>query len=122
MGVFFNEDYHNVTVRIVDNRFQSNYARSFGGGVFFVIFNEGTHHVLDLKRNTFDSNIAVLGGGGLLMTFISNGIREDPHITSVVDCLFQSNSATSGGAVMVYAATLQGIHIHSRISRVYWIT
>ena len=109
VGVFFNEDYHNVTVRIVDNKFQSNYARLFGGGVFFVIFNEGTHHVLDLERNIFDSNIAVLGGGAIQMTFISNGIREDPHVTSFIDCLFQNNSGASGGGIMVYTATLQGI-------------
>ena len=108
VGMFFNEDYHNVSVQIVDNKFQSNYARSFGGAVFLVVFNEGTHHVLDLERNTFDSNIAVLGGGAIQMTFISNGIREDPHVTSFVDCLFQNNSGASGGAIYVYAATLQG--------------
>ena len=109
LGVFLNEDYQNITVRIVDNKFQSNYARSFGGGVYLVVFNEGTHHLFDLERNTFHSNFAVLGGGALIITFISNGIREDPHITRFVDCLFQNNSAASGGAIFVYAATLQGM-------------
>ena len=112
MGVFLNEDYHNISVQIVDNSFQNNYARSFGGAVFLVVFNEGTRHALDLERNTFNLNFAVLGAGALLMTFISNGIREDPHITRVADCLFQNNSAASGGAIFVYAATLQGMSIY----------
>lgn len=102
--MFFNEDAQNVTLRIVDNLFLSNYAQSFGGAVFLVIFNEGIHHVLDLERNVIDSNSARLGGGAVQMTFISNGIPEEPHITSFVDCLFHNNSGPSGGAVYVYPA------------------
>lgn len=104
VGVFFNEDVHNVSVTITDNLFLGNYAQSFGGAVFLVVFNEGTHHTMDLERNIFNSNVGRLGGGAVQMTFISNGIAGEPHTTSFIDCLFQSNSGPSGGAVYVYPA------------------
>lgn len=104
LGIFFNEDIRNVSVNIADNVFQSNYARSFGGAVFLVVFNEGTHHTLQLQRNIFHSNVGMLGGGAIQMTFISNGIAGNPHMTLFTDCSFVSNSGASGGAVYVYPA------------------
>ena len=109
VGVFFNEDIHNVSVSIADNFFQDNFARSFGGAVFLVIFNESTHHTVHIQRNIFHSNVGLLGGGAIQMTFISNGIVGNPHMTLFTDCQFVNNSGASGGAVYVYPA-FEGIN------------
>lgn len=109
VGVFFNEDVHNISITITDNLFYSNYARSFGGAVFLAIFNEGIQHKIELNRNEFNSNIGELGGGAIQMSFVSNGIPGKPHTASFIDCLFQNNSGASGGAVYVFPA-FQGKH------------
>jgi hypothetical protein len=104
IGVFYNESYHNITVGILDNSFENNYARSFGGGVFFVFFGEGTQNINTLERNTFVNNYALLGGGAVLSTFFSNGVSGRPHSVLMSDCLFIGNSGQTGGALFVYPA------------------
>ena len=62
LGVFYNESYHDIVLRLSDNHFQNNYARSFGGAVYLIIFGEGTQNMIILQRNTFIDNFARLGG------------------------------------------------------------
>lgn len=104
LGIFINESFHNISGTINDNRFVDNYARSFGGGLFMVIFGEGTQNILLVRRNVFVNNVALLGAGGLLMTFFSTGLEAAPHTSNITDCFFEGNSGESGGAVLVYLA------------------
>ena len=104
VGVFHNESHYDVTVKISDNNFVNNYARSFGGAVFLVYFGNGTQNHNILQRNTFVDNFAVLGGGALLSTFFSNGVAGKPHSALITDCTFIGNRAQSGGAWFVYQA------------------
>lgn len=104
LGIFINESIHNITGMISDNAFVGNYARSFGGGLFMVVFGDNTQNFLLVERNVFEDNLAMLGGGGLLMTFFSNGIEGVPHQTNISDCSFSRNSGESGGAILMYLA------------------
>ena len=104
VGVFYNESYYNINVEILDNHFESNYARSFGGAVFFIFFGEGTQNINILKRNTFINNFAHLGGGAVLSTFISNGVVGRPHSVLISDCTFIGNAGQTGGALFAYPA------------------
>ena len=104
VGVFYNESYHNITVGILNSHFESNYARSFGGGVFIVIFGEGTQNINTLERNIFVNNYALLGGGAILSTFFSNGVSGRPHSVLISDCTFVGNIGETGGALFVYPA------------------
>lgn len=104
IGVFYNESYYDISVRISDNRFENNYARSFGGAVYLVMFGEGTQNINILERNTFINNFAPLGGGGIISTFFSNGVVGRPHSTLISDCIFVGNVGQTGGGLFVYAA------------------
>ena len=104
VGVFYNESYYNITVRISDNHFVNNFARSFGGAVYLVMFGEGTQNVNILERNVFIDNFAVLGGGAIISTFFSNGVEGRPHSTFISDCAFIGNVGQTGGALFVYPA------------------
>lgn len=74
-----------------------------------VVFGDNTQNFLLVERSVFEDNLAMLGGGGLLMTFFSNGIEGAPHETNVNDCSFSGNSGESGGAMLMYLA-YEGIH------------
>ena len=104
VGVFYNESYYNITVRISDNHFERNFARSFGGAVYLVMFGEGTQNINILERNVFISNFALLGGGAIISTFFSNGVVGRPHSTFISDCTFIGNVGQTGGALFIYPA------------------
>ena len=104
LGIFVNESIHNITGTISDNAFVGNFARSFGGGLYIVVFGDNTQNLLLVERNVFEDNLAILGGGGFIMTFFSNGIEDTPHQTNITDCFFSGNSGESGGALLIYLA------------------
>ena len=101
LGIFINESSLNITGMVLDNSFTGNYARSFGAGLYMVIFGEGTQNKLLVKRNVFLNNNARVGGGGLLMTFFSFGVEGAPHQTNITDCSFIGNSGETGGGILV---------------------
>ena len=104
VGVFYNESYYNITGRISDNHFQNNFARSFGGAVYLVVFGEGTQNINILERNVFIDNFSIGGGGAIISTFFSNGVTGRPHSTYISDCTFIGNVGQTGGALFVYPA------------------
>ena len=104
LGVFFNESYHDIVLILSNNHFQDNYARSFGGAVYLIVFGEGTQNVIMLQRNTFINNFARLGGGAVLNTFFSNGVSGKPHTTLISDCVFVGNMGRTGGALFINPA------------------
>ena len=104
LGVFYNESYHDIVLKLNDNHFQNNYARSFGGAVYLIVFGEGTQNMIILQKNTFINNFARLGGGAILNTFFSNGVPSKPHTTLMSDCLFVGNMGRTGGALFVNPA------------------
>lgn len=104
VGVFYNESYYNITIRLLDNHFERNYARSFGGAIIIITFGEGTQNVNIIKRNIFINNSASLGGGALVSTFISNGVSGRPHSVLISDSTFMGNMGQTGGGVFIFPA------------------
>ena len=102
LGVFINESFHNITGRIVNNSFVDNYAESFGGGLYLVVYGDRTQTQLLVERNVFLNNVGYLGGGALLMSFFSVGVETAPHQTTVIECSFINNSGQTGGAILAY--------------------
>lgn len=102
LGIFCNESYYNISLKLVDNRFENNYARSFGGALYFVTFGEGTQNVYSLNKNVFINNSAPLGAGAISNTFFSDGVPGSPHQLLMTDCMYDGNLGQSGGALSLY--------------------
>ena len=102
LGVFINESFYNISVVISDCRFEHNYARSFGGGMFLIFTGFNTQHTINVDRTWVISNMAVLGGGGVQVSYISNGIPGSPHMVNFTDCVFDGNRGVAGGGMYVY--------------------
>ena len=102
LGIFCNESYHDISLKFVDNRFENNYARSFGGALYFVTFGERTQNLYNLTNNFFINNSAPLGGGAISNTFFSAGIPGSPHQLLMINCMYDGNLGQSGGALSLY--------------------
>ena len=102
LGVFIKESFYNISVVISDCRFEHNYARSFGGGIFLIFDGFNTQHMINVDRTWVLSNIAVVGGGGVQLSYISNGISGSPHMANFTDCVFDGNRGMAGGGIYVY--------------------
>ena len=102
LGFLFNESFHNASVNLRGNIFENNYARSFGGALYFVTFGMQTQNVYALDGNHFRNNFGRLGGGAISNTFFSCGILESPHSLLMTDCLFVGNIGQTGGALSLY--------------------
>ena len=111
LGVFVHEDFSSVIVRVIDCVFQENYARSYGGGLYFVYSGNrtvqkaiGTLPVIKghVSNCSFVRNIAGLGGGGFIVSIQTRGPIDAPHLLHFEDCLFDSNVGNYGGAFYYY--------------------
>ena len=102
LGFFFNESFHNASVKLCDNLFEKNYARSFGGALYLVTFGAGTQNMYTLERNRFLNNFGPLGGGAISNTFFSRGVVGSPHSLLMIDCSFTGNIGQTGGAASLY--------------------
>lgn len=102
LGIFCSESIYNISVNLIDNHFENNYARSFGAALYLVTFGKWTQNVYSLNRNYFLHNSAPLGGGAISNTFFSNGIPSAPHKLLMTDCTFKANIGQSGGALSIY--------------------
>lgn len=102
LGIFVNESFHNITVTVHDCTFGGNFARSFGGGMYILFNGENTQHFIIVERTEIVSNIALKGGGGIQLSYISNGVQATPHTGTFVDCSFTANRGEAGGGIYVY--------------------
>ena len=106
LGVFINESFYNISVVISDSRFEHNYARSFGGSMYLLFTGFNTQHTINVDRTWVISNMAVLGGGGVQLSYISNGIPSSPHMMNFTDCVFDGNRGVAGGGMYVYPSVV----------------
>ena len=111
LGVFIHEDYTNVTVKVNNCTFQDNYARSYGGGLYFVYSGSNENeNILGKKpqfkgfvtNSSFISNTAGLGGGGFIITIQTSGPVKTPHLLHFDNCIFKNNAGQSGGGFYYY--------------------
>ena len=101
LGVFINESFYNISMVISECRFERNYARTFGGGIYMIFNGMNTQHTISVERTHVVANNARVGGGGVLVSYISSGIRESPHMGSFMDCVFDGNRAGAGGGIFL---------------------
>ena len=99
LGVFINESFYNISVVISDCRFEHNYARSFGGSMYLILSGFNTQHTINVDRTQVVSNMAVFGGGGVHISYISSGLPGSPHMGLFTDCLFDGNRGGAGGGI-----------------------
>ena len=104
LGIFINESSHNTTGMISDNFFVTNFARLFGGGLYFVMFGENIQNMFNFERNVFLDNVAPLGAGGMLVSFFAAGFESAPHQVNVTDCSFTGNYGETGGGLLISIA------------------
>ena len=102
LGIFINESLYNISLVISDCRFEHNYARSFGGGMYLLINGFNTQHTVNIGRIHVVSNTAMVGAGGAQVAFYSNGVPGSPHTVSFTDCVFDRNKAAAGGGLQTY--------------------
>ena len=117
LGIFINESIHHTIINIYTNVFVRNYARSFGGGVYVIIFGQNTQHIVRVSRSVFEDNVAIVGAGALLVTFYSIGVREIPHTVILSDCSFTRNVGESGGAVLIGITDQGKIGFHLSVKK-----
>ena len=105
MAVFCNESQISLNVVITDSIFEKNYARSFGGGIY-LLPGGVTSHKMRVQRSRFDSNSAGIGAGGVVVTYINNGPKDDPILVTIVDSNITNNWAPfNGGGMYVTSNT-----------------
>ena len=107
LGVFVNKRDHNVIISIDRCQFINNYARIYGGGLYFVYHGLNSQHIGIVTNTTFIGNSGGLGAGGFASSVLSKGLQEGPHIVQFKDCYFESNQGDAGGGMYFYVI-LQG--------------
>ena len=105
MAVFSNESRHDILVNITDCVYESNFARSFGGGIYLLLGGFGTHHKIYMERTRVLSNIGLIGGGGVQASFFNNGLEDDPLLMAFYGCEVTNNSGIAGGGIFVFTST-----------------
>ena len=107
LGIFVNESHHNVTITVKNCSIVGNYARSFGGGIYVIFNGDRAQHVFLAEGTTLSSNVVMLhGGGGMQLSFLSNGIPTAPHKAIMTNCLFHNNTAQAGGGIFIFTSFL----------------
>ena len=110
VGLFVQESYKNVSVRIEDCQFDSNYADSFAGALYLNLAGENTTHTFQIRGTNFTGNSAGEGsyGGAVQIALLIQNIDHAPSQFDFTSCHFEGNLAEYGGglsAVQVGAFT-----------------
>ena len=105
MAIFVREDNFSVSALVSGCYFVKNQVRSYGGAMYILFHGFGAHSAL-VVDNVFDSNVAVIGGGGVILLG-TNGTLGAPHTFNVKECAFMKNRATLG-AGLYYSINLDG--------------
>ena len=105
MAIFVREDHFNVSALVSGCYFVKNQVRGYGGAMYILFNGFGAHSAL-VMDNDFNSNEAVMGGGGVILVG-TNGTLDAPHTFNVKECAFMKNQATFG-AGLYYSINLDG--------------
>lgn len=110
IGVFIDETQVNVSIEVLNCTFINNFADSFGGGMYFYVDGDSTHHQFVTKKCLFKGNAAGNGsfGGGLQVAFLIRNNNADPTECIFEDCTFINNSAAFGGGLSTVQVYNQG--------------
>ena len=110
LGIFLDEYFINITVTIERCIFESNYAQSFGGGLYIYIDGSNTHHKFTVRDSNFTTNMAAEGsfGGGVQVALLIRNANSDPSVLDFTGCRFMGNNASFGGGLSTVQVYSQG--------------
>ena len=94
-----------VTAEIKNCQFISNIAEGYGGAVY-ILFKSKSSHRVNFISSQFRDNEADLSGGAIGIAHVRSSSEIDSRV-NMVDCVFDSNEASYGGAVYFVATTNQ---------------
>ena len=114
LAIFVREDHFNVSALVSGCYFVKNQVRSFAGAMY-ILFNGFGAHSAFVEDSVFDSNMAMIGGGGVVFLG-TKGTLGAPHIFSIKSCAFLNNLSSSRSGLS-YSIILDGgrtniVHIH----------
>ena len=90
-----------VTVLVQGCNFTNNTAFSFAGGLYFLPANPSRGHMYFIEHSLFEDNVALTGGGGLGMGYISNGAPGATNWCFIRNCIVRDNWSTFGGGLYI---------------------
>ncbi len=100
MAVFVLEDVFGVSVKIHDCYYYGNEVSSYGGGCYVLLRGAGGHSAV-LEDNLYDSNMAALGGSGVILVGVDvSGAMF--HSYAVKRCMFRNNIGNIGAALYYF--------------------
>ena len=114
MAIFVRENHFNISAVVSGCYFRKNQVRSYAGAMY-ILFSGFGHHLAFVEDNVYDSNMAMLGGAGVIFVG-TKGTLDAPHIFSLKSCDFINNLANFGSG-LYYSINLDGgqtniVHIH----------
>ena len=96
MAIYSNATHHNISITITNCVYENNFAHSYGGGLYVgldeKIDTSSSQSEVLIGRTKFVSNVAGLGGGGLVIVY--------PE-TNITNCIISNNSAIAGGGIFL---------------------
>ena len=101
MAVFVLENVFAVSVKIHDCYYYGNEVSSYGGGCYILFRGDGTHSVV-LEDNVYDSNMAALGGSGVILVGVDVSGTMLFHSYVVKRCMFRNNIGNIGAALYYF--------------------
>ena len=105
MAVFVNENRFNISAEVSNCYYYQNKVSSYGGGCYILFRGTGSHTAW-IKGNVYDSNMAMLGGAGIILVGVGE-TRHRHHLYIVRSCIFERNMANIGVG-LYYLINLNG--------------
>lgn len=103
LGLFLNENVHNLTFTISGCVFENNTARLFGGGLFILTLSHLSNQLnIVVERSSFRWNNASYGGGGVQLSYLRSGTNSRPHTVAFTECEFVDNRSPSGSGIYIF--------------------
>lgn len=90
-----------VTILVQGCNFTSNTALSFAGGLYYLPADPSRGHTYTVTDSYFEGNIALTGGGGLGIGYISNGAPGATNWFFIRNSVVRNNWSTFGGGMYI---------------------
>ena len=97
LAVFIQQDNVNITTEVLGCLFYKNVAAAYGGGVYALLRGNAAHRIL-VEETIFESNVAGLGGGGLILVGVGRSyVGRNSY--DVLKCKFIDNESNVGAGI-----------------------
>jgi len=107
LGLFLSETLDNVSITVTHCEFRKNFARAYGGALFFIVTEVNSLNILHVHYTLFHSNSGGLGAPGVQLSYLA-GRAVSPISVTLTNCVFMNHTARSGGALSVFPSFFGG--------------